>query len=108
MPSLASAGGKLWREVAARFGLSGKNFHLPLPEGEPLGFMARAYGEFRGRPPGDWHRIELDDVEIIALVNLRVLSAQVGVPPLRVLRSREEAGSFLAAFALLRGQGIHR
>ena len=101
-------GGMLWREVAARFGLGGRNFHLPLPEGEPLGFLARAYGEFRGHPPAEWHQIELEDAEIIALVNLRVLSEQVGVPPIRVLRSREEAGSFLAAFAMLRRQGVHR
>ncbi len=99
-------GGKLWREVATRFGLSGRSFHLPLPEGEPLGSLARAYNEFRGHPPGDWPQIELEDFEIIALVNLRVLSEQVGVPPLQVLQSHAEAGSFLAAFAILRGHGL--
>jgi hypothetical protein len=99
-------GGRLWREVANRLGLGVRSFHLPLPEGEPLGFLARAYGEFRSRPPADWHQIELEDLEIIALVNLRVLSEQVGVTPLQVLRSREESGSFLAAFAILRGYGV--
>ena len=45
---------------------------------------------------------ELEDPEVIALVNVRVLSEQVGVPPIRVIRSQEEAGSFTAGYALLR------
>ena len=94
--------GRPWREVASQFGLGVRSFHISLPEDAPLGFLSRAYGEFRGRPSGDWNQIELNDPEIIALVNLRVLSEQVGVTPLRVLQSREEAGSFVAGFASLR------
>ena len=94
--------GRPWREVASRFGLDVRTFHITLPKDSLLGSLSRAYGEFRGRPPGDWNQIELNDFEIIALVNLRVLSEQVGVTPLRVLRSQEEAGSFVAGFASLR------
>jgi hypothetical protein len=101
-------GGQLWREVAQRFGLGIGTLHVPLPEGEPLGPLARAYQEFRGRPPREWNGILLEDSEIICLVNIRVLSEQVGVPPLRVLRSREEAGSFTAGFASLGGRGAPR
>ena len=94
--------GRPWSEVASRFGLSVRSFHISLPEDAPLGLLSRAYGEFRGRPSRDWNQIELNDPEIIALVNLKVLSEQVGVSPLRVLQSREEAGSFVAGFAILR------
>ncbi len=50
-----------------------------MPEDASLGSLARAYGEFKARPSRDWNQIELDDPEIVALVNLRVLSEQVGV-----------------------------
>ena len=53
----------------------------------------------------DWDQIVLEDSEIIALVNLRVLSEEVGVSPLQVLMSQEEAGSFVAGFASLLGTG---
>ncbi len=98
--------GRLWREVASRFGLGVRSFHIPLPEDTPLGPLSRAYGEFRGRPSHEWNQIELDDPEIISLVNLRVLSEEVGVSPLRVLQSWEDAGSFVAGFASLRGRDL--
>jgi len=95
-------GGRSWIEVAARVGLGARVFHLSLPEGESLGLLTRANDEFRIRSVGDWDEIQLEDSEVIALVNVRVLSEQVGVPALRVIRSREEAGSFTAAYPLLR------
>ena len=95
-------GGRSWIEVAARVGLGARAFHISLPEGESLGLLNRASGEFRSRPVREWDEIQLDDPEVIALVNIRVLSEQVGVPPLLVLRSREEAGSYTAAYPLLR------
>ena len=98
--------GRPWREVASRFGLGVRTFHLPLPEDASLGPLGRAYGEFRGRPSHEWNQIELDDREIISLVNLRVLSEEVGVSPLRVLQSWEDAGSFVAGFASLRGRTL--
>ena len=96
--------GLTWREVATRFGLGVRNFHISLPEDVTLGSLTRSFGEFRGRPYREWDQIQLDDMEIISLVNLRVLSEQLGVAPLRVLQSREEAGSFVSGFASLRGR----
>lgn len=100
--------GLIWREVADRFGLGVRSFHLPLPEEVSLGSLSRAYEEFRGRPPREWDLIQLDDLEIISLVNLRVISVQLGVEPLRVLQSREEAGSFVAGFASIRGRALRQ
>lgn len=97
----ARRGGRPWREVAGRFGLGPRAFHIPLPDGQDLGSLARAYGEFRGRPAGEWAQIRLEDTDIVTLVNLRVLAEETGAPPLRVLRMREEAGSFLSCYPLL-------
>ena len=95
--------GRLWREVASRYGLHPQAFHLPLPQGADLGALTRAYGEFQRLPTREWSQILLDDQEVIALVNLRVLSEHTGVPPQRVLLRFGEAGSFMAAYPLLLG-----
>jgi hypothetical protein len=97
--------GAEWREIAGRYGLGAGAFYVPLAEGGPFGALDRAYNEFRARPQGEWSSIELTDAEITALVNIRVLSEHVGVTPMRVLKSREEAGSFAAGFPSLLGQG---
>lgn len=100
--------GQPWREVAQRFGVGVRAFHIPLPEEGVGGVLTRAYREFRAKPSRDWNQIELEDLEIIALVNLRVISEQVGVSPLRVLQSRDDAGSFAAGFARLLGRSLPR
>jgi hypothetical protein len=93
--------GRPWREVARRFGVGPQAFHLPLPENIRLGTLARAYEEFRARPASEWFEIQLEDPDIIALVNLRVLGEQTRVLPGRILSAREEAGSFMRAYPLL-------
>jgi hypothetical protein len=95
--------GRGWSAVARRFGLESRAFHIVLPEEASLGLLSGAYEKFRSRPAREWGSIELEDQEIVSLVNLKVLSEQVGVPPLRVLRSREEHGSFVAGFMSLFG-----
>lgn len=96
--------GHSWQEIGGRFGLGVQVFFIPLPQDGPMGTLTRIYGEFRSKPSSEWNEIELNDNEALYLVNLRVLSEQIGVPPLRVLESREEAGSFLGAFASLLGR----
>ena len=95
--------GHSWQTVARQLGLGNRTFHVPLPEGEALGSLSRAYGEFQARHPREWNAIELQDPDIVFMVNIRVLSEQVGVPPIRVLRVRDEAGSFVAGFGMLLG-----
>jgi hypothetical protein len=98
-------GGSSWMDVASRFGLDARSFHLDLPEGASLGVLTRAYEQFRVQQARDWARVRLQDAEIIALVNMRVLSKTTDVSPLQVLRAQEEAGNFVAAYARLRGEG---
>jgi hypothetical protein len=97
----ARRGGRPWREVAARFGVDARAFHIPLPGDLDLGPLSRAYGEFQGRPSGEWSKILLEDQEVVGLVNLRVLSDQTGASPEGIIRARVEAGSFLACYPLL-------
>ncbi len=96
--------GRPWRDVASRFGLGTQAFHVPLPEDPPSGILARAFRAFRETEAREWGRIQLEDEEIVALVNLRVLSQVAQASPARVLQCREEAGSFLACFPRLRGR----
>ncbi|MDH5589581.1 MAG: hypothetical protein OEZ37_06000, partial [Gemmatimonadota bacterium] len=66
--------GTRWTELAARYNVSAAAFHVPLPPGEPGGVLARAYTEFRSRPVGDWGAMDLGDTDVIALVNLRMMT----------------------------------
>ncbi len=95
--------GQGWMDVATRFGVGARAFHFPLREESELGPLTRAFRLFRETAPGQWHRIRLEDGEIVALVNVRVLSEEARVSPIRVLQCREEYGSFVACFPRLRG-----
>lgn len=97
----ARRGGRLWLDVAGRFGLDARAFHIPLSADADLGMLSRAYGEYRSRPPGEWSVIRLEDVEVVALANLRVLSERTGATPLAVLEARAQAGSFLSCYPIL-------
>ena len=96
-----SGGG--WSSVARRFGLGSRAFYIVLPEDGNLGILSEAYEEFKSKPARDWDAIDLEDSEIVSFVNLKVLSEQAEVPPLMVLRSKEEYGSFIAGFMSLLG-----
>lgn len=98
--------GQAWRDVGRRFGVHTPAFHLPLPTEAEKGPLSAAYEAFHGRPSREWRDVVLEDAEIIALVNLRVLSTQTGVDPLQVLRHYQEAGSFVSCYPrLISGSG---
>ena len=97
-------GGRAWRDVAARFGVGPQAFHISFPEDAPLGVLTRAMGLFRQMAARDWSDILLEDGELVALVNVRVLSQIAQVPPVRVLRCQEEARGFAACFPRLGGR----
>ena len=95
--------GRSWSDVARRFGLGGRAFYIVLPADANLGLLSGAYEKFKSMPAREWDGIELEDLEIVSLVNLKVLSEQVEVTPIRVLQSREEHGSFMAGYMSLLG-----
>lgn len=93
--------GRGWQEVGRRFGVRTLAFHIPLPREADKGPLARAYEEFQARPSREWGEIQLEDADIIALVNLRFLSAQTGVSHIRILQHFQEAGSFVSCYPRL-------
>jgi hypothetical protein len=100
------SGGMSWMSVALRFGLAAGSFHLPLPQAASLGGLTRAYEGFRARPPREWGNLRLEDSDLVALVNLRILSEQLAVEPVRVLQVWNETGDFVTCHrVLLRGIG---
>jgi hypothetical protein len=93
--------GRSWHDVAARFGVGPRDFHIPITGEGSLGPLDEVYQEFRSRSPRDWSQIRLADGDVVALVNLRFLCEQTGAPHLTVLSHFQEAGTFMAAYPLL-------
>lgn len=96
-------GGRLWIDVARRFGVEGGAFHVALPEGAPLGGLAETLGHLRRQPLRHWRDLRLTDADLTALVNLRVLSDQLDVELDHVLRAWDETGDFVKCHQHIRG-----
>ncbi len=95
--------GSSWQEISRRFGWGAEAFHVPLLEGSEADLLATAYREYRARPRSQWSGIELSDSEIVILVNVRVLSEHLGLPPVRVLAARARTSNFPSALERLMG-----
>ncbi len=76
--------GASWQRIATRLGLGTRVFHVELGEAYVGGILARPVAAFRERPPGEWHALALTDLEIVALVNVRVLAEAASVAPAEV------------------------
>ena len=92
-------GGTGWPVVARRYALDAGSFHVRLDGA--AGSLARVYSEYESRPQAQWSAIQLADDEVIALVNLRVLSEVLRSAPLVVLQARDRAGSWVVAYGTL-------
>lgn len=93
--------GQSWADLGTRFGVHAGNLHVELPDGTAYGPLARAYGEFDGRPSSGWPSIRLEDREVVLLVNLRFLADAVNRPAADVLDALARSGSAPAAYAAL-------
>lgn len=99
-------GGRGWSQLATRYGLHAGAFHVPLAESASAGPLSPVYDRFRGTPRGQWSSITLGEDELVQLVNLRVLSDYLNVPPGRVVQAWQQSGSFVEAYrALVRSGG---
>jgi hypothetical protein len=92
-------GGTSWPVVARRYALDAGSFHVRIDGA--AGSLGRLYEEYAARPPAQWSSIQLADADVVALVNLRVLSEVLRRPPLAVLQARDRAGSWVAAYRAL-------
>ncbi|GMR13342.1 MAG: hypothetical protein BMS9Abin29_1548 [Gemmatimonadota bacterium] len=95
--------GQSWDAVIRRFGLRPVDLYVPFAEGVSQGILARAYEEFGNRPQSEWDGLRLRDQEIIALVNIQFLAAQMRVPPERVLEALGRTKTFVGAHRDLGG-----
>lgn len=97
--------GRAWADLGSRYGVHAGLLHVELPDGAPLGPLARAYGEYRERGSAGWPSMRLEDREVVLLVNLRFLAEAVNRPPAEVLAALARAGSAADAYqSLVRGQ----
>ena len=93
--------GSSWSEVAQRYRLGAGAFYLQInDDGE--GSLSRAYGMFNRTPQPEWPAILLLDREIVSLVNLRVISQNLAMPPSQVLAARDRVGSYVLGYDELR------
>ncbi len=93
-------GGASWLRLASRLGLSAAVFHVELGDAEVGGILERPVALFRERPMAEWYAVALTDMEIVALVNVRVLAAASGAsaPDVAVALSAP-APDFMATYA---------
>jgi hypothetical protein len=97
------ARGSSWIGLMRRYGVQVSTVHLSIAAGAYLGPLAPLYERMEATPRGAWNRLDLTDGEIKTLVNVRMLSTALGVPPSRIVRALEAAGSMIGVQRALGG-----
>ena len=95
-------GGQSWSTLTDRYRVGPSALHVPVRDDAAAGALAGAYERFRSTPVGEWRSIRLSDRDIIALVNVRVISQSLGLPAERVIGQTSPAGSFVTLYAQLK------
>jgi len=98
-------GGEGWARLSRRYGVGPPAFHVPVRDDAATGRLRTAYDLFRSTPVGEWGTIRLSDEDIVALVNVRVISQSLGLPAERVLAETDQTTSFVQLYARLRSRG---
>lgn len=93
--------GHSWTDLAKRYDIGANALHVPLRDPSSAGALSEAYKQFSDIPVEKWGSITLSSEEIVALVNVRVLSQALGVPPDDVMRRTGQASSFVELYAQL-------
>ncbi len=85
--------GRSWMDITLHFGLGPDIYYVPVKQvyGPPYG---HAYGHYKNKHRKDWHKIRLNDHEVVDMVNLRFMSEHYGRPPEEVMRMRSSGKSF--------------
>ena len=90
--------GQSWTELLRRYGVGADALHVPIPDDADAGRLTDAYRDYRAASPGQWARLRLSDSDIVALVNVRLLSETLDLPPVEILRRAGASGSFSASY----------
>ena len=91
--------GLSWHDLAGRYQVGPGAFHIPLPDDAAAGRLEGAYARYREVPPTQWSEIRLSDADIVALVNVRVLSGALQLSVEEILRRAGATGSFTDLYA---------
>jgi hypothetical protein len=96
-------GGKSWMEISHRFGLTADIFyvHFDKDPGPPYG---KAWGHFKKKKRGQWKSINLVDVDIVNLVNLKFMSERHGYTPSEIVKLRAKGHHFAAIHKHVKAQ----
>ena len=91
--------GASWAELAERYRVGPGTLHMPLPDTAPAGRLEGAYVQYRELPATRWSEVRLSDGDIVALVNVRVLSETLQLSIEEILRRAGSTGSFVELHA---------
>jgi hypothetical protein len=83
-----------WMDITRKLGLTAEIYYVAVKKdpGPPYG---KAYGYYKNTPRKKWNAIDLADVDIVNLVNLRFISQQYGYSPDMVIKQRCEGKNFI-------------
>ena len=87
--------GTSWASIMRTYSVDAGALRVPFPAGTGLGPLEETYRTFSETPRGSWVAIDLSDQTAIALVNIRILSREVGVTASSVLRTWDGEGDFV-------------
>jgi hypothetical protein len=93
--------GRAWTALVATYNIGANALHVPLRDPASAGSLAGAYERFRDTPVEDWAGIRLEDRDIIALVNVRVLADALGLSPDDIARRTGSSATFVALYGEL-------
>jgi len=91
--------GRTWPDLAQRFGVGANALHVPLNDPSAAGILTPLYQRFTSTPLEQWPTLRFEGSEIVALVNVRVLSQALGVEPDQVARRAGTVPTFVDVYA---------
>jgi len=93
--------GRSWTELSERYQIGARALHVPLHDVSSAGRLSGVYESFGSTPVDRWGDIRLSSDDIVALVNVRVLSQSLGMSPDDIARRTASSGSFVELYSQL-------
>ena len=93
--------GRTWTSLSASYNVGATTMHVQLRDQGSAGVLSRVYESYRQTPVAEWSSIRLDDREIVALINVRVLAESLRLAPDDVARHTGSSVSFVDLYAQL-------
>lgn len=93
--------GRSWTELSQRYQIGARALHVPLHDPSAAGRLSGLYQTFGSTPVDRWGDIALSSEDIVALVNVRVLSQSLGLSPDDIMRRTADSGSFVELYSKL-------